>query len=169
MLDNNTFTPNFEFHPLNKTIIDVTRILQGQAALQNIKFQVSTPEQELIVQLDQLRLQQVIINLLSNAIKFSNYNDTIKIEVSTDYNSSTKGRFVTVCIKVTDKGIGISPQDLKNLFKPYFKTTDDLNKMKNKDSHGLGLSICQTIVKSMNGQLEVESELGLGSTFSITL
>lgn len=55
------------------------------------------------------------------------------------------------------------------MFKPYFKTTDDLNKTKNKDSHGLGLSICQTIVKGMNGQLDVESELGVGSTFSITL
>jgi signal transduction histidine kinase len=111
----------------------------------------------------------VIINLLSNAIKFSNSNDTIKVEVTADLTTSTAGRFVAVCIKVIDKGIGITPQDLKNLFKPYFKTTDDLNKMKNKDSHGLGLSICQTIVKSMNGQLEVESELGIGSTFSITL
>ena len=121
------------------------------------------------MQLDQLRIQQVIINLLSNAIKFSNSNDTIKVDVTTDLTPSTTGRSVIVCIKVSDKGIGISPQDLKNLFKPYFKTTDDLNKTKNKDSHGLGLSICQTIVKSMNGQLDVESELGVGSTFSITL
>ena len=83
-----------------------------------------------------------MINLLSNAIKFSNSNDTIKISVSADQVTAAAGPDCTVCIKVTDKGIGISPQDLKNLFKPYFETTDDLNKMKNKGSHGLGLSIC---------------------------
>ena len=55
------------------------------------------------------------------------------------------------------------------MFKPYFKTTDDLNKIKNKGSHGLGLSICQTIVQSMSGTLEVQSELGLGSSFIISL
>jgi hypothetical protein len=52
MLDNNTFTPSFEYYPLNKTIVDVTRILQGQAALQNIKFAVNVPEKEMTVQLD---------------------------------------------------------------------------------------------------------------------
>jgi len=52
MLDNNSFTPNFEFYPLNKTIIDVTKILNGQAALQNISFEVSVPEKEVVVLLD---------------------------------------------------------------------------------------------------------------------
>lgn len=89
MLDNNTFTPNFEFYPLNKTIIDVTRILQGQAALQNIKLEITTPNEEIILQLDQLRLQQVMINLLSNAIKFSNSSETIKIDVIVDKKKSS--------------------------------------------------------------------------------
>ena len=84
MLDNNSFTPNFEYYPLNKSIIDVTRILNGQAALQNISFKVSVPEKEVVILLDQLRLQQVIINLLSNAIKFSKAHDTINVEVTTE-------------------------------------------------------------------------------------
>ena len=72
-------------------------------------------------------------------------------------------------IRVVDKGIGISQQDLKNLFTPFFKTTDDRNSIKNKGSHGLGLSICQEIVKSMKGHIEVQSEIGVGSTFTIVL
>lgn len=169
MLDNNAFTPNFEYYPLNKTIMDVASILNGQAALQQINFAVNVPSQEVTVLLDQLRLQQVIINLLSNAIKFSKANDTITIEVTTETKPDHQNRDITVWIKVTDKGIGISQQDLKNLFTPFFKTTEDQNRVKNKGSHGLGLSICQEIVKGMNGHIEVQSELGVGSTFTIVL
>jgi hypothetical protein len=52
MMDNNAFAPNYEFHPLNKTIVLVTRILEGQARLQNIKFAVVMPKQEIILSLD---------------------------------------------------------------------------------------------------------------------
>jgi two-component system sensor histidine kinase EvgS len=103
------------------------------------------------VLLDQLRLQQVIINLLSNAIKFSKAHDIIKVEVTCDPQHEIQSRYIIVHVKVTDKGIGISSQDLKNMFKPFFKTTEAQNRMKNKGSHGLGLSICKTIVTSMNG------------------
>ena len=151
MIDNNSFTPNFEYYPLNKTIIDVTKILNGQAALQNISFEVSVPEKEVVVLLDQLRLQQVIINLLSNAIKFSKAHDTIKVEVTIEYPLDFLSRKVTIFVKVIDKGIGISSQDLKNMFTPFFKTADSENRIKNKGSHGLGLSICKMIVKGMNG------------------
>ena len=129
MLDNNSFTPNFEYYPLNKSIIDVTRILNGQAALQNISFKVTVPEKEVVILLDQLRLQQVIINLLSNAIKFSKAHDTINVEVTTEGPLDLQSRKITVFIKVTDKGIGISSQDIKNMFKPFFKTTDSNNSM----------------------------------------
>lgn len=129
MLDNNSFTPNFEYYPLNKSIIDVTRILNGQAALQNISFKVTVPEKEVVILLDQLRLQQVIINLLSNAIKFSKAHDTINVEVTTEGPLDLQSRKITVFIKVTDKGIGISSQDIKNMFKPFFKTTDSNNSL----------------------------------------
>jgi signal transduction histidine kinase len=52
MLENNAFTPDYSYQPLNKTIIDVTRILQGQATLQKISFFVTAPEREVIVLLD---------------------------------------------------------------------------------------------------------------------
>ncbi len=58
---------------------------------------------------------------------------------------------------------------MKNLFKPFFKTTDKDSRERNKQSHGLGLSICKTIAEKLNGDLEVFSKPGEGSTFVFSL
>ena len=75
---------------------------------------------------------------------------------------------VGVRISVADNGIGINEQDQKNLFKPYFRTTDSKSKKMNANSHGLGLSICHDIVGGLGGKLWCESALGNGSTFTFT-
>ena len=116
MLDNNMFTPIYEFFPLKKTILEVVKILEAQAALQDIKFEVSLPQKETTVLLDQLRLQQVILNLISNAIKFSKPQDIIEINVSKKTIPPKEANEIEIEIKVTDYGIGISPKDLENLF-----------------------------------------------------
>lgn len=84
----------------------------------------------------------MIINLLSNAIKFSKEKDSITVTVTTTPIKSKESKDVTVSISVTDSGIGISNQDLKNMFEPYFKTTNSNSQAKNLGGHGLGLSIC---------------------------
>ena len=170
MLDNNAFTPNFEQYPLKKTILDVIQILEPQAALLNIKFNVSLPRDEVTVLLDQLRPQQVMINLLSNAIKFSKPPGKVDITVTTNKVVTPNAQDdIEIHITVRDHGIGISAQDQKNLFQPYFKTTDDLSRVKNMGSHGMGLNISFRCVKGMNGQVSVQSKLGEGSSFTITL
>lgn len=106
--------------------------------------------------------------MLSNAIKFSKPHDRIDIDVTT----SSRGKNSTetdLKIKVIDSGIGITQQDIKNLFKPFFKTTDVINQERNKNSHGLGLNICKRIITGMGGALDVTSETGVGTTFTITL
>jgi signal transduction histidine kinase len=75
---------------------------------------------------------------------------------------------VQVEIRVTDFGIGINEQDQKNLFKSYFKTTDQTSKFLNSKSHGLGLSICRNIAHALNGSMSVENLLGNGATFIFT-
>ena len=74
-----------------------------------------------------------------------------------------------MCVKVTDTGLGISHQDLENLFKPFFKSTNDAKKEKNRMGHGLGLSISKRIVTSMGGTITASSEVGVGTTFTIVL
>lgn len=106
--------------------------------------------------------------MLSNAIKFSKFHDTIKIDVATTLNNENSAE-IDLCVKVIDTGMGIAPQDLQKLFQPFFRTTDAANKDKNKNGHGLGLSICKRIVMGMGGTLSVTSEIGVGTTFTIKL
>jgi signal transduction histidine kinase len=67
---------------------------------------------------------------------------------------------------VTDNGIGLNEEDRKNLFKPYFKTTDKTSKQLNKNNYGLGLCICQKIANGLQGTILVDSMKGNGSTFT---
>ena len=94
--------------------------------------------------------------------------DTIKIDVATTLNNENSSD-IDLCVKVIDTGMGISPKDLEKLFQPFFRTTDAANKDKNKNGHGLGLSICKRIVMGMGGTLGVTSEIGVGTTFTIKL
>lgn len=72
---------------------------------------------------------------------------------------------VNVSVSVVDFGIGINEKDQKNLFKPYFKTTDPKSQELNASSHGLGLNICYKITQALKGSLKVNSILGQGTEF----
>jgi len=69
---------------------------------------------------------------------------------------------------VTDSGVGISEEDLSNLFKPFFRSKEKLSLEHNKNGNGLGLHICQSIMKQLNGNIKVQSKLGKGSCFTVT-
>ena len=88
--------------------------------------------------------------MLSNAIKFSEPFDTITVKVNTEIHTAES---LNVVISVEDQGIGIKEEDQKNLFEPYFRTTDPRNREMNANSHGLGLSICYGIIKGLGGNL----------------
>ena len=68
-------------------------------------------------------------------------------------------------IEVVDDGIGMNEDDLKNIFNPFHKIKDEQSIEKNKNGHGLGLSICKRIAEKLNGTIEVKSKYGLGTTF----
>lgn len=72
-------------------------------------------------------------------------------------------------ISVKDHGIGISEEDRKHLFKPYFKTKDEKSKQMNKSSHGLGLNICKKIALSLGGDLELNESVRNGCLFTLSL
>ena len=114
---------------------------------------------------DQLRLQQVFMNILSNAVKFTPPGGHIGIDVSE--SPSPFGGYGCYRFVFSDDGIGMSKEYLKKIFVP-FERED--NSMTSKISGtGLGMPISKAIVEMMNGSFDVESERGVGSTFTVTV
>lgn len=110
------------------------------------------------VEIDQSRLEQVVINLLSNAGKYSPENSKITFRVIHEGKN--------ILVEVQDEGIGIPPEELVNLFKPYHRVEKD---KENYTGSGLGLAVSSQIVQAHGGKIWAESERGKGSTFKFTI
>ena len=106
------------------------------------------------------RLVQVLTNLLNNAVKFTQHGG---VKVSVNYRAH--GEKVTLIIKVSDTGIGLSEQQKEEVFKPFVQADDSTSRQ--YGGTGLGLAICAELVAKMSGTLTVESELNFGSTFTL--
>jgi two-component system, sensor histidine kinase and response regulator len=107
---------------------------------------------------DSLRVQQILVNFVNNAIKFTE-TGTISINCTLTGNS--------VEIKISDTGIGIENENLKQLFKPFIQIETGM--MRLKEGTGLGLSICKKLSEMLGGEIKVDSIFGTGSTFSLYL
>ena len=112
---------------------------------------------------DPVRLQQVLINLVNNAIKFTSVGG---IDVSCDLVSEIENK-ATFRFSVTDSGIGISEENLVNIFEKFKQEDDSVTRV--YGGTGLGLAISQQLVGLMGGDLKVESEKGKGSRFFFTI
>ncbi|MCL2371889.1 MAG: ATP-binding protein [Defluviitaleaceae bacterium] len=112
---------------------------------------------------DDHRLVQVLTNLLSNAVKFTPSNGLIRLD---SWLLEEENGMCTIQLQVTDSGIGISPEQQKNLFKAFHQA--ESNTTRKYGGTGLGLSITKNIVELMGGRIWVESTLGEGSTFNVT-
>ena len=111
---------------------------------------------------DDKRIYQVLINLLNNAIKFTDEGGTITVKA---YDNLPRRDGVIISVK--DNGRGIHPNNLDKIFDRYYQA-DTLN-ADNPHSLGIGLHLCQTIVEMHGGDIEVQSGLGMGSTFIVTI
>ncbi len=112
---------------------------------------------------DPLRLSQVFLNLINNAIKFTNRG---KVIITIQMNSMDDSICTLLC-SVQDTGIGISPNQFERLFKPFSQV--DSSMTRHFGGTGLGLAICKKLVHLMRGEIWVESQLQLGSTFYFTV
>ncbi len=110
---------------------------------------------------DTRRLKQVLVNLLSNAVKFTPKGGELGLDVS------ASGLENIVYITVWDKGIGISPGDLKNIFQPFVQLDSSLARQ--QDGTGLGLALVQQLVDMHGGHIQVESSPEKGSRFTVVL
>ncbi|MCM1106753.1 MAG: response regulator [Blautia sp.] len=114
---------------------------------------------------DSLRIQQVFVNILSNAIKYT--PDGGKITLSVEEQPMRTPKLGCYQFVFEDNGIGMSPEYLEHLFEP-FSREEDLRTSKIQGT-GLGMAITHGIVQLMNGSIKVESEVGKGSRFTVTI
>ncbi len=117
------------------------------------------------IEVDPSRIRQVLINILSNAVKYTHegsiYFSTLFVQ---NYNDQIDN---AVVFKVKDTGMGISREDQEEIFKAFYQVNSSIQRC--QGGVGLGLSIVSSILKRLGGQISVESNVGVGSTFTIAI
>ncbi|BFM50580.1 CHASE domain-containing protein [Marinomonas sp. THO17] len=149
---------------LTELVEEVANIAVFKAEEKGIAFNVpALPVPNVLINSDKLRLKQVVMNLLGNAVKF-----TLRGEVNLliSLQSGKNGKHI-LSIQVQDTGIGISPQQQPQLFER-FKQADG-STTRRFGGTGLGLAISKDIVTAMGGEISVQSQLDIGSSFFVVL
>ena len=153
-----------ESHPMNiyAVISETTSVFSELLGKKKLAFLKEIDETIPVCIIgDPLRLKQVVFNLLSNAVKFTPENGRVSMQAS--YENEAKN----MVIKIADTGIGIPQEKMDTIFEAF--TQQDTSTTRQYGGSGLGLSISYSLIKAMGGSLRVNSLVGMGSTFTITL
>ncbi len=140
-------------------LTNIVSTLKALADKKNIIIDVDFDLKDQLLFADKIRIRQIIYNLLSNAIKFTNPGKNVGVTIS------VKDSFFV--IEVWDRGIGISIEDIDRIFEPFVQAGKSFSGELN--GTGLGLPITKRLIKAHGGKIEVESTIGSGSRFIVTL
>lgn len=132
-----------------------------RAAERQISFELLLPEQCVSLSADPVRLTQVVDNLIANALNYTPAGGNVRVRLYT----CRQGDIELACLSVADTGIGIAPEALVHIFEPFFRARG----VQNVRGTGLGLTIAKQIVELHGGTITVESQQGVGSTFTVHL
>ena len=149
----------YEVFPVTDAIQDVYHIIQGLADKKHLHLQTEIHPETKDIEADRVKFKQVLYNLLSNAIKFTSENGNIitKASILDDM----------LQVSVTDSGIGMKPEDQKQVFKEFWQADNSFSRK--YQGTGLGLALTKRIVEMHGGKIWFESEYEKGSTFCFTL
>jgi len=158
---------NVELVSLREVMDSIVTIIQPQIKAKQQKFNVFIYDiKSENVLCDGVRLNQILLNLLSNAIKYTQEGGSI--EVSLHELDSPKGNdYIRILLQVKDNGIGMSEEFQKHIFDAF--TRDDNKRVHKIEGTGLGMAITKYIVDTMDGEIRVNSSLGVGTEFYVTL
>jgi CheY-like chemotaxis protein/anti-sigma regulatory factor (Ser/Thr protein kinase) len=156
-----------ELHPEPTDMRDSCGFLRtvfGQQAVTKslqLQFEVS-PNLPRALLLDRLRLRQVLVNLLSNAVKFTERG---RVQTRVSWESQGDSRSGTLLIDVEDTGVGIAPEELGEVFKPFVQA--EARQTTEREGTGIGLTIVKRLTELMGGSVTVESKVGQGTVFHL--
>lgn len=154
-IESNLVSEVEEFSPGN-IIEDVINIMRKIAVNKNVEIEYNDENCENILG-DKDKFHQLVLNLVENSVKYS--KDKGKVVINS-YNYEQY-----YCLDIIDDGIGIPKEDISRIFERFYR----VDKSRKKGGTGLGLAIVKHIVKIFNGQIDVESELGVGTTFKVKI
>lgn len=140
-------------------LLYVTESFQSLGGSKGVRLVAYSEIDELVMDYDEEKLKQVISNLLTNAIKFTNENGKVILHIT---ESSQK-----LQIKIQDNGIGIPPDQLPKIFDRFYQVDD--SSIRKGEGTGIGLALTKELVKLMNGEISVTSQLKKGTEFKILL
>lgn len=159
-LDNNRFFLNQELVDLGQLVtalLEPLRAAMADGASPRHRFVFNTPTAPVLALVDAAKIEQVIRNLLENAVRYSPEGGAITVDVCADNECCE--------VRVTDEGIGIAPDEQERVFERFFRSRDA--RVQRVRGAGLGLAICQEIVRAHGGTLTLTSAPGQGSTFTV--
>jgi signal transduction histidine kinase len=148
---------------LNTVIDNAMSYTSTQIREKNISMHLELPKKLAPINADREALQQIFIHLLQNAGAATPFEGTIRLKVQTRTEEDTE----FILIQVTDNGGGISGDDLSRVFTRFYRADNVL--IQGVGDTGVGLSIAKTLTEAQHGRIWVESEQGVGSTFSVLL
>ena len=154
-LDTQKIIPDKKPFSLDEQLRRCSILLSGQWTEKELDMTMDLDEAVYVGDYD--LMQHLWINLLTNAVKYTPKGGSITVTL--------KNEEKFIAVSVADTGKGIPPEDRERIFDKYYQT----DKSHSKRGLGLGLAICKRIVQLCNGTLEVESEVGVGSTFTVRL
>jgi signal transduction histidine kinase/DNA-binding response OmpR family regulator len=156
-----------ESFDVNKMVKDVIDTLQPTCEKNNNKMVVNCPEHIGLMRSDFTKVRQSLFNLLSNASKFT-HNGEVKLTIKQEVVKAKTGETQKFLhFTVQDTGIGMKPEHCKKLFQAFSQA--DSSTTRKYGGTGLGLAITQNFINMMGGEVAVESEYGVGSTFTLKL
>ncbi len=145
--------------PVDEALRDTESMIAPQILAKGLRYSYKGGDKTFSVLADPEKLQQIVLNLLSNAVKFTDAGGTITL------SSEPSGNCID--ISVADTGAGISPEKLERIFDPFVQAERRLNQP--VQGVGLGLAISRDLAKAMGGEITVQSAVGKGSTFTLSL
>jgi len=157
-LESGQVTYDIEPVPIRQAIATVIPMVETQAAAKRLRIE-HAQDVVSVALADRPKVEQILVNLLSNAVKFTAPEGRIAVIVGESDGA--------ISIAVRDTGIGIPADKLDSIFEPFVQVGRSLASP--HEGTGLGLAISRDLARAMSGELRVESELGVGTTFTLTL
>lgn len=159
-MERNVKQYRFEAHPVGEVVERAVESFRPHADARGFSLQLALDSDLPVVLLDADAVSQVLLNLLTNAAQYSKDEKDIRVSVTR--------RREEVLIEVTDRGVGIDPRDQRRVFEKFYTSWQRMDSP-TQGGLGLGLALSREIVRSHGGEITVRSQVGHGSTFTVTL